>query len=142
MTKILAESLQEYREQNTVNEEAAAPLNEGLTTKMALQRFLKNPKKFPNTFKNVFKNQMSKWKDLAELIDAMEVADKIKWAEKGVKFIEENPSQDTLQLPLVHAAKTGTGKIGIVDVDNEDVDFSGKTIGKREGVHGGTSVKG
>jgi len=141
MTKILAESLQEYREQNTVNEEAAAPLNEGLTTKMALQRFLKNPKKFPNTFKNVFKNQMSKWKDLAELIDAMEVADKIKWAEKGVKFIEENPSQDTLQLPLVHAAKTGTGKIGIVDLDSEQATFRSKGLGKREGIHGGTSVK-
>ena len=101
-----------------------------------------NPEKYPNTFKNLFKKQITKFADLSELIDAMEVDEKVKWAQKGLAYVKENPSKDLLQLPLVHSAKTGTGKIGIVDVDSDGATFRSKSTGARGGVHGGTTVKG
>ncbi len=139
MTKILAESLQEWRDTNKVNEEV---LNEAFNTKAALVKFLKNPAKYPKTFKSIFKNQMAKFRDLETLIDALSDEDKKLWAEKGLAFIKANPSKDVLQFPLVHPAKSGTGKIAIVDVNSDNASFASKSKGARGGIHGGSTVRG
>lgn len=133
MTKILAESLYEFKKihgSQNINEEQ---LNE--SSKGKLLKFLKNPEKYEEKFKAAFAKQVDRFGDvLAKAVDALDSDTKIKFAKEGIAFAKANPGLDMLQLPIT---KNEAGEL-IIKTDGA---ISGKGLGGRKGLHGGSSTK-
>ena len=131
MTKILAESLPDFREVN----KPVKKLNEG--AKQLLSKFINAPEdpKAKARFKKAFAVQTKKLAklglDVGALIDTFELNQMKELATEALEKIKANPGQDRPQLPVVKtkkgilALKTGEG-------------ISGSGLSGRGGIHGGT----
>ena len=132
MTKILAESLREFKDINTPTKE---DLNE--SAKQLLAKFLNDPdsEKGGLRFKKAFQEQAKKLSkihlDVNALIDSMDVETKKRIAQQAIDKIKANPSQDRPQLPVV---KTKEGVLKI----KKDAEVTGSGLAGRSGIHGGT----
>lgn len=130
--KLVAESLQEWE----TAEKEVKELNEG--SKASLKKFLNNPEKNSQSFLKAFKEQIKKF-GIADTVNKLDKEEKIKLAKKALVYLKQKPGMDILNLPLkkVSDPEADDEKI-VVDVSG---DITGKGIGRREGIHGGTSVK-
>ena len=133
MTKILAESLEEFRSNR--DEE----LNEAIaiSAKDFLKLFLKAPehRKASDRFKAAFKWQLEKIPSLEAEIDALSTEAKVKLAQSGLAWLKEHPSVDNLTIPYEKDVNNAL----VLKLD-EPV-RGGASTSSRGGVHGGTSVK-
>ena len=134
MAKILAESLHEFRELNKeeLNEAIA------LTVGDFLRLYLKDPnhKKALGRFKKAFAWQLRKLPDLVPLVDELSPEDLSKIATSALAHLKIKPGQDKILIPFRKDLN------GVLSIDAEIPVHSGVSTGKRQGLHGGGSVKG